>query len=114
MLPKILEFAPAIAFFVSYKLTDDLILATAVIVGSCLIAFILNYVLFRKVSRMQLFVTAAVILFWILSGLHKLWLIAAAGFEISEIAFAVGISAVNFAVAVFFIAIRRMTVDPLR
>lgn len=63
MLPKTLEFAPAIAFFVSYKLTDDLILATAVIVGSCLIAFILNYVLFRKVSRMQLFVTAAVILF---------------------------------------------------
>lgn len=63
MLPKILEFAPAIAFFVSYKLTADLITATAVIVGACLIAFILNYVLFKKVSRMQVFVVAAVLLF---------------------------------------------------
>lgn len=70
---------------------------------------------FFSIGRWPLFnLSAAVILFWILSGLHKLWLIAAAGFEISEIAFAVGISAVNFAVAVFFIAIRRMTVDPLR
>lgn len=63
MLSKVLEFAPAIAFFVSYKLTSDLILATAVIVGSCLIAFILNYLLCRKVSRMQVFVTCAVLLF---------------------------------------------------
>ncbi len=63
MLSKILEFAPAIAFFVTYKLTSDLISATAVIVGACAAAFVLNYVLFKKVSRMQVFVMAAVLLF---------------------------------------------------
>ena len=63
MLPKILEFAPAIAFFAAYKLTADLITATAVIVGSALAAFLLQYLLYRKVSRMQVFVTVAVVLF---------------------------------------------------
>ncbi|MBU3825997.1 MAG: septation protein IspZ [Candidatus Anaerobiospirillum merdipullorum] len=63
MLPKILEFAPAIAFFAAYKLTSDLILATAVIVGSAVAAFVLQYLLYRKVSRMQIFVTVAVVLF---------------------------------------------------
>ena len=63
MLPKILEFAPAIAFFAAYKLSSDLILATGVIVGTGTAAFLLQYLLFHKVSRMQVFVTAAVILF---------------------------------------------------
>ena len=63
MLPKILEFAPAIASFAAYKLTSDLILATAVIVGSAVAAFVLQYLLYRKVSRMQIFVTVAVVLF---------------------------------------------------
>ncbi len=63
MLPKILEFAPALAFFAVYKLSSDLILATAVIVGSGVAAFLLQYLLFHKVSRIQVFVTAAVVLF---------------------------------------------------
>lgn len=63
MLPKILEFAPAIAFFAAYKLSSDLILATGVIVGTGTAAFLLQYLLFRRVSRMQVFVTAAVLLF---------------------------------------------------
>ena len=60
---KLLELAPAVAFFVSYKLTSDLIMATAVIVASCLAAALLQYILTRVISRMQIFVTAAVILF---------------------------------------------------
>lgn len=63
MLPKILEFAPALAFFAAYKLSDDLITATAVIIGTAAAAFVLQYLLFKKVSRMQVFVTAAVVLF---------------------------------------------------
>lgn len=63
MLPKILEFAPALAFFAAYKLSSDLIVATAVIIGTSAAAFVLQYLLFKKVSRMQIFVTAAVIAF---------------------------------------------------
>lgn len=63
MLPKILEFAPAIAFFAAYKLSSDLITATAVIVGTTLAACALQYILFRKASRMQVFITVAVLLF---------------------------------------------------
>ena len=58
MLPKILDITPALAFFITYKITSDLITATAVIVGCCLIAFALQYVFWKKVSRMQVFVCA--------------------------------------------------------
>ena len=63
MLPKILDITPALAFFITYKMTSDLITATAVIVGCCLIAFALQYIFWKKVSRMQVFVCAAVLLF---------------------------------------------------
>lgn len=63
MLPKILDIAPALAFFITYKITSDLITATAVIVGCCLVAFALQYIFWKKVSRMQVFVCAAVLLF---------------------------------------------------
>lgn len=63
MLPKILDITPALAFFITYKITSDLITATAVIVGCCLIAFALQYVFWKKVSRMQVFVCAAILLF---------------------------------------------------
>ena len=63
MLPTILDITPALAFFITYKITSDLITATAVIVGCCLIAFALQYVFWKKVSRMQVFVCAAVLLF---------------------------------------------------
>ena len=63
MLAKILDFTPALAFFITYRLSSDLILATGVIIGCCLISFILQYVLYHKLSRLQIFLTAAVLLF---------------------------------------------------
>lgn len=63
MLAKILDFTPALAFFITYRLSSDLILATGVIIGCCLVSFILQYVLYHKTSRLQLFLTAAVLLF---------------------------------------------------
>lgn len=63
MLAKILDFCPAIAFFITYRLSSDLILATAVIIGCCLVSFALQFFIYRKISRMQIFLTAAVLLF---------------------------------------------------
>ena len=63
MLAKILDFSPALAFFITYRLSSDLILATGVIIGCCLVSFIVQYALYHKVSRMQIFLTAAVLLF---------------------------------------------------
>lgn len=63
MLPKILDFAPAVAFFITYRVTNDLVFATGVIIACCLSSFILQYILWRKASRMQVFLTCAVLLF---------------------------------------------------
>ena len=63
MLAKILDFAPAIAFFVTYRWSEDLVLATSVIIACCLLSFTLQYLLWRKASRMQVFLTIAVLLF---------------------------------------------------
>ncbi len=63
MLAKILDFAPAIAFFVTYRWSGDLVLATSVIIACCLISFLTQYILWRKASRMQVFLTIAVLLF---------------------------------------------------
>lgn len=63
MFVKIVEFLPVIAFFVSYKLTSNMILATAIVVGSCIAATVLEYCITRTVSRMQVFLVCAVILF---------------------------------------------------
>ena len=60
---KIIEFLPVIAFFISYRLTSNMILATAFIVGSCIIATLIEYILVKRISRMQIFLTAAVIIF---------------------------------------------------
>ncbi len=68
---KFLELLPAIAFFVSYKLTADLILATAVIVASCIIGIGIQYTLTKTISRMQVFVTCAVIVFGLPTVLLK-------------------------------------------
>lgn len=68
---KFLEFLPAIAFFVSYKITADLILATAVIVASCIIGLGIQYTLTKTISRMQVFVTCAVIVFGLPTVLLK-------------------------------------------
>lgn len=63
MLPKILDFAPALAFFITYRMSSDLVLATGVIIACCLSSFLLQYILWRKASRMQVFLTCAVLLF---------------------------------------------------
>lgn len=63
MLAKILDFAPALAFFISYRMSGDLILATGIIIACCVLSFALQYLLWRKFSRMQVFLTGAVLLF---------------------------------------------------
>ena len=63
MLVRFIEFLPLMAFFVSYRLTSDMILATAIVVSSCVLASLAVFALTRTLSRMQIFLTAAVILF---------------------------------------------------
>lgn len=64
MLVKIIEFLPVIIFFVSYKMTSNLILATTLIVGSCVVATIAEAIITKKLSRMQVFLVFAVLIFW--------------------------------------------------
>lgn len=71
MLVKIIEFLPVIIFFVSYKMTSNLILATALIVGSCVVATIAEAVITRKISRMQVFLVFAVLIFGVPTILLK-------------------------------------------
>lgn len=65
MLVKLIEFLPVIAFFGTYKFSSDLIVSTAVVVTACVIATALEYLITKKISRMQVFLLAAVLLFGI-------------------------------------------------
>lgn len=71
MLIKILQFLPVIIFFVSYKTTADLILATSLIIGSVLVCSALEYLVTKTISRMQIFLIAAVLIFGIPTVLLK-------------------------------------------
>lgn len=71
MLVKIIEFLPVIIFFVSYKMTSNLILATTLIVGSCLVATIAEAIITKKISRMQVFLVFAVLIFGVPTILLK-------------------------------------------
>ena len=71
MLIKILQFLPVIIFFVSYKTTSDLILATSLIIGSVLVCSAIEYLLTKAISRMQIFMVAAVLVFGIPTVLLK-------------------------------------------
>ena len=71
MLIKILQFLPVIIFFVSYKTTSDLILATSLIIGSVLVCSALEYLVTKTVSRLQIFLIAAVLIFGIPTVLLK-------------------------------------------
>ena len=71
MLVKIIEFLPVIIFFVSYKMTSNLILATALIVGSCVVATIAEAIITKKISRMQVFLVFAVLIFGVPTILLK-------------------------------------------
>ncbi|MGH1403002.1 MAG: septation protein A [Alphaproteobacteria bacterium] len=59
-LKPIVDYAPLIAFFVSYKYSDDLLLATQVIMGVTTLAIALSLTMTRKIPIMPL-VTAAII-----------------------------------------------------
>lgn len=71
MLIKILQFLPVIIFFVSYKTTSDLILATSLIIGSVLVCSALEYLVTKTISRLQIFLIAAVLIFGIPTVLLK-------------------------------------------
>lgn len=71
MLVKIIEFLPVIIFFVSYKMTSNLILATTLIVGSCVVATIAEAIITKKLSRMQVFLVFAVLIFGVPTLLLK-------------------------------------------
>lgn len=71
MLVKIFEFLPVIIFFVSYKMTSNLILATTLIVGSCVVATIAEAIITKKLSRMQVFLVFAVLIFGVPTILLK-------------------------------------------
>ena len=71
MLVKIIEFLPVIIFFVSYKMTSNLILATTLIVGSCVVATIAEAIITKKLSRMQVFLVFAVLIFGVPTMLLK-------------------------------------------
>lgn len=71
MLVKIIEFLPVIIFFVSYKMTSNLILATTLIVGSCVVAIIAEAIITKKLSRMQVFLVFAVLIFGVPTILLK-------------------------------------------
>ena len=71
MLVKIIEFLPVFIFFVSYKMTSNLILATTLIVGSCVVATIAEAIITKKLSRMQVFLVFAVLIFGVPTILLK-------------------------------------------
>lgn len=71
MLVKIIEFLPVIIFFVTYKMTSNLILATTLIVGSCVVATIAEAIITKKLSRMQVFLVFAVLIFGVPTILLK-------------------------------------------
>jgi intracellular septation protein len=60
---RIIEIIPAIAFFITYKTSSDLVLATIVVVACCLAAAAIEYAVTRVVSRIQVFTIALVLLF---------------------------------------------------
>ena len=61
MFLKLLQVVPVIIFFVCYKTTNDLVLATTLIVISCVIASAIEYVLTKTISRMQIFMLVAIL-----------------------------------------------------
>lgn len=63
MFIKIIEFLPVIAFFVTYRLTADMITATSIVIGTCLLSTAVEYLLTHTLSRMQVFLAGAIILF---------------------------------------------------
>lgn len=59
-LKTVVDYAPLAAFFISYKYSDDLVMATKVIMGATAIAILLSLIVARRVPIMPL-VTALII-----------------------------------------------------
>ena len=68
---KLISLLPVIAFFIVYKSSGDLIFATGVIVAGCVLTTILEFILKRTISRMQIFMVVAVLVFGIPTVLLK-------------------------------------------
>lgn len=71
MLGKVLDFLPALAFFVTYYTTYDLIIATAVIMVCTVCTSTYQYITKRKLSRLQVFLLVAILAFGIPTFLLK-------------------------------------------
>src|SRR5574344_866943 len=63
MLLKIIQLLPVIAWFLVYKTTKDLVLATGVIIVGCVLATMIEYFMTKKIEKMQIFLVVAVIIF---------------------------------------------------
>lgn len=63
MLLKIIQLLPVIAWFLVYKTTKNLVLATGVIIVGCVLATIFEYFLTKRIAKMQIFLVIAVIIF---------------------------------------------------
>jgi len=65
MFLKILQILPVAIWFITYKMTANLVIATAVIIVACLITTAIEYYMTREISRMQIFLVIAILLFGI-------------------------------------------------
>lgn len=65
MLGRVIDFIPALAFFITYYATFDLVLATGVIMIGTVTVSSIQYLRKRKLSRMQVFLLCAVLAFGI-------------------------------------------------
>ena len=71
MFLKVLEFLPVIIFFICYKVSQNLILATSCIIVACLICSLINYLVTKSISRLQIFLIFAILIFGVPTILLK-------------------------------------------
>lgn len=63
MLAKLFDFAPALAFFFTYRFTSDIISATVALIACSALSFGIQYLLWRKISRIQIFMLVTLLCF---------------------------------------------------
>ncbi len=62
---QFLELIPVLAWYLTYYYTKDLVLSTAVIIGGTLLTAGIEWLIQKKLSKMQIFLIAAILLFGI-------------------------------------------------
>ena len=62
---QLLEMLPVLAWYLTYYYTKDLVLSTAVIIGSTIVSAGIEWIIKKKLSKMQIFLIAAILLFGI-------------------------------------------------